>query len=99
MPGKSLAARSAPKWIVLGAWLLGALSFLAPGEGGLVAVGRAIFWTLAVVHAIECLVFLPRLRRAPGSLARHLQQTFLYGILHVREIPAAQDAGGGAAGD
>jgi uncharacterized protein YhhL (DUF1145 family) len=98
MPGESVASRSAPKWIVLCAWLLGALSFLAPDAGGLAAVGRAIFWMLAVVHAIECVVFLPRLRRAPGSLARHLQQTFLYGILHVREIPASQDAGGRSAG-
>jgi uncharacterized protein YhhL (DUF1145 family) len=99
MPGESTAPRFAPKWIVLGAWLLGALCFLAPGAGGLVAVGRTIFWMLVVVHAIECVIFLPRLRRAPGSLARHLQQTFLYGILHVREIPASQDAGVGRSRD
>jgi uncharacterized protein YhhL (DUF1145 family) len=99
MAGASGTSLSGLKWIVLGAWLIGALSFLAPGEGGLVAIGRAIFWTLAVVHAIECVVFLPRLRRAPGTLARNLQQTFLYGILHVRELPAAGDAGGGAASD
>jgi uncharacterized protein YhhL (DUF1145 family) len=90
---------SAPKWIVLAAWLLGALAFLSSGEGALASTGRAVFWMLVVVHAIECIVFLPRLRRAPGTLARHLQQTFLYGFLHVREIPASQDAGGGAAGD
>jgi uncharacterized protein YhhL (DUF1145 family) len=99
MPGESTASLSGPKWVVLGAWLLGALSFLAPGEGTLAGIGRAIFWMLVVVHAIECLVFLPRLRRAPGTLARHLQQTFLYGILHVRELPASQRAGGGAVGD
>jgi len=99
MPGGSAASLSGPKWVVLGAWVLGALSFLGPRELGLVSFGRTIFWLLVVVHAIECLVFLPRLRRAPGSLASHLRQTFLFGILHVREIPASQDAGGGAAGD
>jgi len=98
MPGERTASLSAPKWVVLGAWLLGALSFLGPREGGLLGFGRTIFWVLVVVHAIECLVFLPRLRRAPGSLASHLRQTFLFGILHVREIPASPDAGGGAAG-
>jgi len=99
MPGGSAASLSGPKWVVLGAWGLGALSFLGPGEAGLISFGRTLFWVLVVVHAIECLVFLPRLRRAPGSLASHLRQTFLFGILHVREIPASQDAGGGAAGD
>ncbi len=99
MPAESAASMSGPKWIVLAAWLLGALALLSSAEGALASVGRAIFWMLVVVHAIECLVFLPRLRRAPGTLARHLQQTFLYGILHVREIPASQGAGGGAVGD
>jgi len=98
MPGASAATLSGAKWAVLAAWGLGVLSFLMPADGGLLAFGRTIFWVLVVVHAIECLVFLPRLRRAPGSLASHLRQTFLFGILHVREIPASQDAGGGAPG-
>ena len=99
MSGGSTASLSAAKWAVLGAWTLGALSFLGPREAGLVAFGRSIFWLLAFVHAIECLAFLPRLRRAPGSLAHHLGQTFLFGILHLREISASQGASGGARGD
>ena len=39
---------------------------------------------LLIVHAIECLVFLPRLRAAGGSLGHHLVQTLLFGFLHVR---------------
>ena len=98
MPGATAATLTGPKWAVLAAWAFGMLSFLAPAPGGLLGFGRTIFWVLVVAHAIECLVFLPRLRRAPGSLASHLRQTFLFGILHVREIPASPDAGGGAPG-
>lgn len=98
MSAERAAGISGPKWVVLVAWLLGAASLLLPREVALVGLGRAIFWTLAVVHAIECLVFLPRLRRAPGSLASHLRQTFLFGILHVRELPASQGVGGGSVG-
>jgi uncharacterized protein YhhL (DUF1145 family) len=98
MSAGSARKLSGPKWVVLAAWLLGALALLLPRDLALVGFGRAIFWTLAIVHAIECAVFLPRLRRAPGSLASHLRQTFLFGILHVRELPAPQGAGGGAAG-
>ena len=98
MPGERAASLSAAKWTVLAAWLLGALAFLGPRESAIAGFGRGIFWLLAAVHAVECLVFLPRLRRAPGSLAGHLRQTFLFGILHVRDLPPSQGAGGGDAG-
>ena len=77
-------------------WLLAALAFAGPADSALASAGRRVFWVLVVVHAIECVVFFPRLRRAPGSLGRHLMQTFLYGILHVRELPPSQGASGGA---
>ena len=91
-------AMSGAKWAVLCVWLLGALSFLGSTDAALVRFGRAIFWTLVVAHAIECLIFLPRLRRAPGSLAGHLGQTFVFGILHARALPPSHGEGGGAAG-
>lgn len=99
MAGDGAASMTGPKWVVLGVWLLGALAFLGPLELAVVRIGRSIFWTLVVVHAIECVVFLPRLRRAPGSLAGHLGQTFVFGILHARALPRSPDAGGGAVGD
>lgn len=92
------AALSAPKWIVLGAWTFGALSFFGPDDSVIAGLGRTLFQVLAVVHAIECAVFLPRLRRAPGPLGNHLVRTFIYGILYVRELPASEGGGGGAAG-
>ena len=83
-----------PKIIVGIAWLFGLLSLLM-GGGSLWAVGRFVFWILVVVHAIECIVFLPRLRAAGGSLGNHLVQTFLFGIAHVQTLPRP-DSGGAA---
>jgi len=81
---------------VFAIWLLSALASVGPADSALANAGRTVFWILVVVHAIECVVFFPRLRRAPGPLGRHLMQTFLYGILHVRELPPSQGASGGA---
>jgi uncharacterized protein YhhL (DUF1145 family) len=86
---------SGGKRFLFAVWLLSALAFLAPGDSALASAGRTVFWILVVAHTIECAIFLPRLRRAPGSLGHHLMQTFLYGILYVRELPASQGASGG----
>ena len=80
-----------PKIVVGVAWLFGLLSLLM-GGGTLWVVGRFVFWILVVVHAIECVVFLPRLRAAGGSLGNHLVQTFLFGIAHVQTLPRGESA-------
>ena len=77
---------SAPKILLLGVWLL-CLFAVVGGGGGFLALCRAVFWGMIAVHAIECLIFLGRLRRAPGPLAGHLARTLLFGFLHVRELP------------
>ena len=51
--------------------------------------GQRLFWGLVIVHAIECVVFLPKLRAAGGSLGNHLVQTMLFGILHARNLGEA----------
>jgi len=74
------------KMAVIVAWLLGfGALFLTPGSTAALA-GRWLLGLLVVAHALECLVFLPRLRRAGGSLPSHLLRTFVFGILHVREL-------------
>jgi uncharacterized protein YhhL (DUF1145 family) len=78
---------SSPRIAVLVLWLALLASFLV-SDSTLASVGRVVFFLLVAVHVVECLVFLPRLRRAPGSLASHLAQTFVFGIVHVRELPA-----------
>ena len=68
-------------------WIACAAAFVLPASAWTVP-GQRLFVGLAVVHAIECAVFLPRLRAAGGSLGQHLVQTFLFGVVHVRTLPA-----------
>lgn len=43
---------------------------------------------LVVVHSIEVLVFFKACREAGGSMAGHILNVFLFGVLHVKEIKA-----------
>jgi uncharacterized protein YhhL (DUF1145 family) len=83
---------SPAKIFLVGLWIVCGLGFFVAAESSAALVGRVIFGVLVVAHAIECLVFLPVLRKAPGSLREHLVQTFLFGIVHIREVRATADA-------
>jgi uncharacterized protein YhhL (DUF1145 family) len=78
------------KLAVAASWLIGLAGLLGVVEGSAGQYCRWLFWLLAGVHAVECGVFLPKLRAAGGSLANHLLQTFLFGVLHVRSLPAGR---------
>lgn len=78
---------SIPRIVLLVVWLLALAAVLMPATGMLFTVLRWLFWTLVVAHAIECVLFLPRLRKAPGSLAGHLGNVMLFGVLHVKTLP------------
>jgi uncharacterized protein YhhL (DUF1145 family) len=67
-------------------WALCIAAFFMPADSTAAVLGRGLFWLLIVVHAIECVVFLPALRRAGGPLLPHLAKTFAYGFLHLREV-------------
>jgi uncharacterized protein YhhL (DUF1145 family) len=45
---------------------------------------------LAVVHVIETAIYFKLCKAAGGSLAGHLVSVFLFGVLHVNELKAAQ---------
>ncbi|MDG2046819.1 MAG: hypothetical protein P8J79_06335 [Halioglobus sp.] len=45
---------------------------------------------LAVVHLIETAVFFKFCKAAGGSLGGNLLSVFLFGVLHVKELKAAQ---------
>ena len=45
---------------------------------------------LVVVHLIETVVYFKLCQSAGGSLPGHLVSVFLFGVLHVNEIKAAQ---------
>jgi len=78
------------------AWIFGLASVAGAGVPA-ASFGTALFWILLAAHALECLVFLPTLRRAPGSLAGHLARTLLFGVLHYQEVRARADARDAAA--
>lgn len=77
------------KAVVIGLWVACLVSFLLPEGSFWATYGPRLFVALVLAHALECLLFLPRLRRAGGSLGHHLVQTMLYGIVHVRTLPAS----------
>ena len=66
-------------------WVVAAALFFSGWDGP----GRFLFPGILAVHAIECAVFLPRLRAAGGSLAHHIVQTLVFGFVHLRTLPAA----------
>jgi uncharacterized protein YhhL (DUF1145 family) len=74
-------------------WLLCAASFFVGGDSSVAGAGRLLFFVLLAAHAVECLVFLPRLRAAPGGLAGHLVQTLIFGVLHVRGLGGGEGKG------
>ena len=74
------------KATVIALWIACLVALFLPATSTLVWLGQHLFWGLVIVHAIEFVVFLPRLRRAGGSLAYHLGQTMLFGILHARNV-------------
>lgn len=65
-------------------WIVSLVLFFLPDWNG---PGRFLFPALLVVHAIEAVVFLPRLRAAGGSLGSHVVQTLLFGFVHLRTLP------------
>jgi uncharacterized protein YhhL (DUF1145 family) len=75
---------------VLALWAMLVATFFLPATSSPAVLGQRLFWGILIVHAIECVVFLPRLRRAGGSLAHHLGQTMLFGILHARNVGDAR---------
>lgn len=68
------------------------LAFLALTQAGSTAGVWAtrIILVLAVAHTLEMLFFFKACQRAEGSLAGHLVNVFLFGVLHMQELKAAQ---------
>ena len=45
-----------------------------------------ILGVLAIAHIIEMAVFYSRCKQAGGSMAAHLANVFLFGVVHIREL-------------
>jgi uncharacterized protein YhhL (DUF1145 family) len=80
---------TAAKWALLAVWALLIVASLAAGPGGWQTAARAALAFLLLAHLIECVLFLPHMRRAGGSLGRQLVQMLLFGALHARTLPRA----------
>ncbi len=79
------------KKIVGAVWILALVGAMF-ASSTLADLGRFVLGVLVVVHAVECVVFLPKLKRAPGPLTGHLWQTFLFGIAHVSALPSGGES-------
>ena len=79
---------STAKAVVVVVWLLLFSCFFVATSSTVSLVGRLGFWLMATTHVVECVAFLPRLRRAPGSLVGHLLRTLVFGVFYVREVRA-----------
>ena len=73
---------------VIATWLVAAVGFLLPSDTAFGMAGRALFWLLAVVHAVECVVFFGTLKRTGRPLGLELLQTMFFGVVHYAEARA-----------
>jgi len=80
-------AMSVARIVLLVVWLLALATVLLPIVHPLANVGRWLFWVLLFAHLIECVLYWPRLRAAPGSRLGHVVNTLLFGIVHVKSLP------------
>lgn len=80
---------STPKMALLGLWMVVIVVALLPAAGMLATFARAFIGLLVVGHAVECVVYLSRLRQQPGGLGAQLLQTMVFGVFHLRELPRA----------
>ena len=81
---------SATKIVSLVAYAVLAVLALTQGDTALGTWSLRILVILAVVHAIEMVVFFKLCKSAGGSLPMHLVNIFLFGVIHAGEIKAAQ---------
>lgn len=75
--------------ILAGYVVLAALALTQAGSPA-GAWSAKILLILAVVHAVEVVVFFKACQRAGGSLVGHLFNVLLFGVFHMKEIKAAQ---------
>lgn len=79
---------------VVWAWAL--VCVVAPGSFSHVVslAGRITFWGMGIAHVIELLaLWMPYVRRAPGSFAGHVVQVVLYGLFHGNRLKSAEERG------
>jgi uncharacterized protein YhhL (DUF1145 family) len=75
-------------WLVALGCVLSPVSF----PSVVATVGRWTFWGMVVAHGIELFVlWMPYVRRAPGSFGGHVAQVMLYGLFHGYALKNAEE--------
>ncbi len=67
-------------------WLVCVSSFLFESGSAFATYGQLAFWCLVVVHAIECLIYLPTILHSKGPFLGHLFNTFIFGFFYFIEL-------------
>ena len=80
------------KLLVAATWFAAAAGFLFPPSSTFGHLGRLLFFLLLGIHAIECAVFYPTLKRTGRPIGLELARTLFYGVAHYAEAKALADA-------
>lgn len=82
--------------IVVGiVWIFAIASFFFPlYYSGIGPLGRALFWLLVCVHAVEFLFFLKTYRATGEPLFGHFLRTMAFGIAHHTEVKQRLEGSG-----
>jgi uncharacterized protein YhhL (DUF1145 family) len=81
---------SAAKFVLLAVYAVLAGLAATQGDSTTGVWALRILGILAVVHVIETVVYFNLCKTAGGSFPGHLLSVFLFGVLHVKELKAAQ---------
>ncbi|MEZ5501447.1 MAG: hypothetical protein R3E50_01880 [Halioglobus sp.] len=84
---------SAPKIILLAVYALLVVLGVTQAGSTVGIWSWRLLGILAIAHFIETLVYFKLCKAAGGSLPGHLLSVFLFGVLHVNELKAAQGRG------
>jgi uncharacterized protein YhhL (DUF1145 family) len=81
---------SVPKTVLLVIYAILAALAVTQGDSDVGIWSLRILGILAIAHAIETLVYFKLCKAAGGSLVGNLVSVFVFGVLHVNEMKAAQ---------
>ena len=81
---------SVAKTVLLVVYAVLAALAITQGDSGVGIWSLRILGILVVAHVIETLVYFKLCKAAGGSLVGNLLSVFVFGVLHVNEMKAAQ---------
>ncbi len=81
---------SAAKKVLLAVYAVLVAIVIVQGDSTAGVWSLRLLSILVIVHLIETAVYYNLCKAAGGSLGKHLLNVFLFGVLHVSELKAAQ---------